>query len=171
MKGPPTTHGPRMPTEYWIQLGSPVFSCHKDKTKAVLKLFKHIKYTKGPYCADIRTVTLLKHGNVLIACCVLQVTVKGFTKWDNAYVGNLPVGPSLQMACDDNLLVFCSEINNRADCIDGYGLVVCLGMERHRGHSLSKQQMVCCASLGVCKNRLNIQIQVCLWTLPLDLEK
>lgn len=118
MKGPPTTHGPRMPIEYWIQLGSPVFSCHKDKTKAVFKLFKHIKYTKGPYCADIRTVTLLKHGNVLIACCVLQVTVKGFTKWDNAYVGNLPVGPSLQMACDDNLLVFCSEINNRADCID-----------------------------------------------------
>lgn len=38
------------------------------------------------------------------------------------------MGPSPEMACDDNLLVFCSEINNQAGRIDGYALVVCLDL-------------------------------------------
>lgn len=48
------------------------------------------------------------------------------TESNKALGGDLPVGPSFQMACDDNLLVFCSEINNQTSHMDGYALVVCL---------------------------------------------
>lgn len=115
-----------------------------------LVLFRHSKCPEGSRCAAIKIVTLQQHDNVLITYCVLQVTGKECTECNKALGRDLPVDPSLQMACDDNLLVFCSEINNRLHgwVLDGGGGV--FGLERHRGQSLSKQQMVCWASLGVC---------------------
>lgn len=88
-------------------------------------LSRHSKCPKDPGCAAIKIVTLLQHDNVLITYCVLQVTGRECTERNKALGGDLPAGPSLQMACDDNLLVLCSEINNQAGCMDGYALVVC----------------------------------------------
>lgn len=43
-------------------------------------------------------------------------------------MGDLLVGKCLQMAHDDNLLVFCSEINKQTSCMDGYAPVVCMDL-------------------------------------------
>lgn len=58
------------------------------------------------------------------------------------------MGQSLEIACDDNFLVFLAEINKQAGCMDGYAPVVCLDLDGDRGQSLSKQQMVCWGLYG-----------------------
>lgn len=60
------------------------------------------------------------------------------------------MGPSPEMACDDNLLVFCSEINNQAGRIDGYALVVCLDLRGVEVRVYLNSRWFVGASYGAC---------------------
>lgn len=101
-----------------------VWCKQEQNPKAFLTWFKHNKCPEDASCAAIGTVTLRQHDNVIITCCVLQVTVGERIQWIKALSGDLPGACFFKWHMMITPLVFCSEINNQPNHMDGYALVV-----------------------------------------------